>query len=146
MRTMLGMICVYVTISCFLAGCGKSDKPEMAEAGGLVTYNDEPLDSASVVFIPTSGPAAYGTTDAQGKFTWMTRGESGAMVGEGQVVITANVMLDEPKEEEDLTEADLRIMGQSRIPLKYAKAETSGLSATIGPNKEENQFTFSLTD
>jgi hypothetical protein len=146
MRQTFWMTGFFAGLAIAIAGCGKSDAPELAEARGTVTYKDQPLEGASVVFIPASGPAAYGTTDADGKFTWMTRGESGAMVGPGKVVITATEMLDEPKEEEDLTEADLKKMSQSRIPLRYSVAETSGLTATIEVDAEKNEFPFTLTD
>ena len=128
------------------AGCGRSDAPELAPAGGTVTYKGQPLGGANVVFIPDAGgPAAHGTTGPDGQFTWMTRGESGAMVGSGKVAITAFQELDEPKEEHELTAADLEKMSQSRIPQKYGRAETSGLTAVINAD-EENTFKFDLTD
>ena len=126
-------------------GCGGGDAPELAEAGGTVTYKGQPLEGANVVFMPASGPTAYGSTGPDGTFTWTTRGQPGAKVGPGRVAITAFEELDEPKEEEDLTAEDLQKMSQSRIPAKYGKPETSGLTATVTAD-EENKFEFDLTD
>lgn len=139
-----------LVLSCSLlgliAGCGKDDGPQLAEASGTVTYKGQPVDEANVVFIPDAGgPASYGMTDAEGKFSLTTGSESGAMVGTGKVAITAYVQLDEPKEEEDLTEEDLKKMSESRIPEKYGRVETSGLTATISADSE-NSIPFELTD
>ena len=135
-----------VVLAAGVAGCGRSDAPELAPAGGKVTYNGEPLEGANVVYTPDAGgPAAYGVTGADGEFTLTTRGEPGAMVGSGKVVISAYQQLDEPKEEHELTAADLEKMSQSRIPEKYGRPETSGLTATVEAD-QENRFTFELAD
>lgn len=126
-------------------GCGGSDGPQLAEATGTVTYKSEPLVGANVVFTPDSGPAAYGNTDAEGRFIWMTQGKPGAMVSAGKVAITAYEQLPEPKEEDQLTAADLKKMNESRIPVKYGRTETSGLAAEV-KSRGENHFTFELTD
>lgn len=146
MRRMTSVFGLFAVLATTATGCGRSDAPELAEAGGTVTYNGKPLEGANVVFIPDAGgPAAYGTTGPDGTFTWMTRGEPGAMVGPGKVAITAFEELAEPKEEEDLTAEDLKKMSQSRIPEKYGRVETSGLTATV-TGDGENKFTFELTD
>lgn len=143
MRPVVGLLAAIATMA---AGCGRGDAPELAPAGGTVTYNGEPLEGANVVFTPDAGgPAAYGMTGPNGEFTLSTRAEPGAMVGSGKVVITAFQELDEPKEEHELTAADLEKMSRSRIPEKYGRAETSGLRATVTADGE-NQFPFELTD
>jgi hypothetical protein len=128
-----------------MSGCGGPKGPQMAEATGTVTYKGQPLANANVVFTPDSGPAAYGNTDAEGHFVLMTQGKSGAMVSGGKVSITAYEQLAEPKEEDKLTAEDLKKMSQSRIPAKYGRTETSGLTAEVKP-RTENKLTFDLTD
>ena len=136
---------LFAGLAMLAAGCGGDDGPQLAEAGGIVTYNGEPLKGANVVFMPDAGgPAAYGTTGADGHFTWMTRGQTGAMVGTGKVAITAFEELAEPKEEHELTAEDLKKLNTSRIPENYGRVENSGLTATVTADGE-NSFTFGLT-
>ncbi len=133
-----------VCLVLLLVGCGSSDGPELADAGGVVTYNGKPIGGANVIFIPDNGPAAYGTTGDDGRFQWNTREDKGAAVGSGKVVITA-VPAYQFKSEEELTSAMVKKMGKSLIPTKYGREETSGLTATV-ESGEKNEFTFSLKD
>jgi hypothetical protein len=132
-----------LVLSVLAAGCGGDDRPKMAETVGVVTYKGNALAGANVVFMPTSGPAAYGTTDANGAFVLSTQGDPGAMVGTGTFVITAYEQLPEKKPEHLLTAADLKKMNTSLIPAKYGKPETSGLAETIKPDVK-NEFQFKL--
>lgn len=127
-----------------LPGCGGGDGPELADAGGTVKYKGKPVPGATVVFMPDSGPAAYGTTGTDGRFTWTTRELTGAMVGPGKVAITA-VPAYEFKSEQELTSAIVKKMGSSLIPVKYGRSETSGLSVSV-KSGEKNDFTFELKD
>ncbi len=125
------------------AGCGGETGPKLAETAGVVTYKGKPLADANVTFMPASGPAAYGSTDANGAYELSTTGDKGAMVGPARVVITAFEMLDEEKPEEKLTAADLKKMNTPRIPPKFGNPETSGLTADIKPDVR-NEFNFDL--
>ena len=145
MRRTVWIIGACAALALTAAGCGGDDGPQLAEAGGTVTYNGKPVQGANVVFVPESGPAAYGSTGPDGTFTWMTQGQRGAMVGPGKVAITAFEELDEPKSEEELTAADLEKMSRSRIPQRYGRPETSRLTATVTADGENN-FEFELTE
>jgi len=127
-----------------LSGCGRGDGPELAEVVGVVTYKGKPVAGATVVFIPTSGPTAHGTTDADGRFAWMTRDENGAVVGDGRVAITA-LPAYQFKSEEELTAAEFNKIGRSLIPVKYGRPETSGLTVSV-KSREKNEFKFNLTE
>ncbi len=142
----LSLLACVIALSGFIAlcGCGGGDGPELADAGGVVTYHGKPIEGANVVFIPDSGPAAYGTTNAEGRFVWTTREDRGAAVGPGKVAITA-VPAYQFKSEAELTSATIKKMGQSLIPTKYGRAETSGLTVTV-ESGEENDFTLALKD
>lgn len=72
----------------FCPGCG-ADGPQLVPAGGTVTYQSEPIEGATVLFMSEGGPPATGQTDAEGHFTFNTRGAPGAFVGPGRVSITA---------------------------------------------------------
>jgi hypothetical protein len=138
-----GLKSIALFIAVFAMGCGGSDGPQLAETVGTVTYKGNPLPNASVVLIPANGPAAYCSTDKEGKFTLSTTGKPGAMVGKMAVAITAYEGLAEPKPEDKLTAADLKKMNTSLIPTKYGNADTSGLVAEIKPNVK-NELKFDL--
>lgn len=124
------------------AGCG-SDGPPMAEAGGVVNYNGSPLEGATVVFQPASGPLAVGTTDGEGRFTLMTNGQPEAVVGSGKVAVTAVEQLIVVEGREP-TAHELANMSRSLIPEKYSNVATSGLTAEV-KSGEENDFKLDLT-
>ncbi len=125
-----------------MAGCGDGGPP-MAPVAGTVTYNDSPLEGASVIFMPDSGQPATGTTDAGGRFTLNTSGESGAVLGPGKVAITAVEQLIVVEGREP-TAHELANMSRSLIPEKYGHPVTSGLTAEVRDD-EENEFTFDLS-
>jgi hypothetical protein len=127
-----------------IVGCG-GDRPTLAKAGGKVTYNGSPLEGATVTFIPDSGPAAIGRTEADGTFTLRTRGQEGAPIGPGKVAITAVEQLIEFESEEDMSDEDLKNMSKWLIPEKYGHVFTSGLTATIEKG-QDNNFPIDLTD
>lgn len=128
-----------------LCGCGGAKGPELARAGGTVRYNGSPLAGANVIFIPESGPAAHGDTDADGKFVLKTRGQQGAMVGPGTIVITAVEQQGEFKGEEEMTTEEISNMYKSLIPDRFGRPDTSGLSAVVDP-KGPNEFKLELND
>ncbi|MCL6504442.1 MAG: carboxypeptidase-like regulatory domain-containing protein [Pirellulales bacterium] len=79
----------------YLSGCG-SDAPKITTVPvtGKVTYNGQPVEGATVAFIPNNpdGRPARGTTDAQGVYTLVTYlgpndQPSGAEPGEYKVTI-----------------------------------------------------------
>jgi hypothetical protein len=115
----------------------------MADASGTVTYNGDPLEGATVIFAPETGLPATGITDANGRFTWNTRGEPGAVVGPGKVAITAVEQLIVVEGREP-TAQELANMSRSLIPEKYGHPMTSELSAEVKAD-ETNEFTFELT-
>ncbi len=116
----------------------------MADAGGIVTYNGDPIEGATVVFQPAEGPLALGKTDAEGRFTLLTGGDSGAVVGPGKVAITAVEQLIVIPENREPTAEELANMSRSLIPEEYGHVMTSELTAEVQAG-EENEFTFDLT-
>ena len=135
MCLLLGLACLVVA----LAGCGGG--LERIPVSGTVTLDGKPVEGAAVVFAPAAGgPAASGTTDAQGKFQLTTVNEPGAVPGEHVVTITKQTM-------HGITEDGMPGPGGIRIewhvPQRYSNAKTSGLKAAVRSDKRE--FTFSLT-
>ncbi|HAC92801.1 MAG TPA: hypothetical protein DCF63_19535, partial [Planctomycetaceae bacterium] len=80
------ILTVFATL--LLVGCG--GRSDLGNVSGLVTLDGKPLPSATVVFQPdASGPASYGLTDAQGRYSVMYDvGQSGAVVGMHTVKIS----------------------------------------------------------
>ncbi|WP_437193444.1 carboxypeptidase-like regulatory domain-containing protein [Planctomicrobium sp. SH527] len=128
------------------SGCaGSGDFPEIADAGGVISYQGKPLASASVIFTPETGPIAVGMTDDDGKFHLLTQGKTGAKLGKHTVIVQAvgpksgtKVVTNDPS-----TGRDLPVQMVSRIPEKYGKTNQSGLTADVKANGE-NSFRFEL--
>ena len=138
-----------------LAGCGE-DGPDFAPVTGTVTYKGEPVADASVIFQPEAGPVAAGTTDAQGKFTLMSKDKEGAAVGPGLFTVvkvekTAEVMEVKPGEEteammQQVNEKDRPKSPKSLIPQKYNNPASSDLKFTVDPDGANNDFKLELKD
>lgn len=156
------------------AGCGGESGPtvNLAEATGLVTYQNAPVAGATVTFVPEKGPIATAVTDLEGKFTLMTAGRKGVAVGDCKVSITASAgggsaeagaptidmttppaSPEEAKARMEALNTMQRDMQQNKkatdqpkslIPEKYATAQTSGLKATVTTDASKNNFEFKL--
>jgi hypothetical protein len=115
-----------------LSSCGLTDtrKPTFAVTGKVVDHG-KPVPHATVVFHPAddAGPDAVkprGTTTADGTFTLTTYdGNDGAPAGEYRVTVE-QWLAGRPDEGPS-----------SRLPAKYAKPESSGLTATVGAGPTE---------
>jgi hypothetical protein len=132
------------------SGCGQ-DGPRLAEAGGVVTYQGKPVDAATVLFVPATGLPATAKTDAEGRFDFTTQGRAGATIGSGEISITAIRQRELTAQEEELVyvggpkaDAFLESIRSSAIPEKYGHPRTSGLTATVSEDPEQNHFTFDL--
>lgn len=125
-------------LGCFsLLGCGVSH-PDTVAVTGEVFHNGQRVDGANVVFT-SEGPLATGITDAQGKFTLRTFSDGdGAIAGTHRVTITKNVS-------DPSTPENPYPVPKNMLPVNYAQADTSGLTADVGTDKE-NVFRFDLID
>jgi len=101
-----------------------------------VTYHDQPVEGAQVMFMPTQGRPATGKTNADGHFTLSTFGTGdGAILGHHAVTIAKRVPLsDQPYAPE-----------RSEVPERYASTAKSGLTADV-KDGAANDFPFDLTD
>ncbi len=123
-------------------GCGKAGTAPTVKVTGTVTHNGQPVEGASVAFIPETGRPASGTTDASGRFTLSTfKSGDGAVPGPHKVAIT-EASSDQPEVEPDYSLPDAT---KSRFPARYADPKTSGFTATVEEGKE-NDFTFDMKD
>ena len=110
-----------------------------------VTYNGDPLEGATVAFLPDAGQPAIGRTGADGRFTFKTRGQPGAAIGAGKVTVTAVEQLMEFEGDGEPSPEELKNMSRSLVPEKYGHVRTSGLTAIVTADGE-NDFTFELKD
>ncbi|MCH8829998.1 MAG: hypothetical protein IID45_10525, partial [Planctomycetes bacterium] len=136
-----------------LAGCGKEDFSKV-KVSGKVTYKNQPVKNASVIFQPKGGKSATGTTNDEGVFVLTTTTDGdGAVAGEHTVTIVAinpdsgagtgidgNEEIMEPE-----AGSETNTKKSTKIPEKYGSTTTSGLKFTVKAG-EENTADFKLKD
>jgi hypothetical protein len=138
-------------------GCSRgTGRPPTYPLSGVVTLKGQPLEGATVVFVPPKGASyepATGITDADGKFKLGTFiAEDGAQEGEYQIKISKFDIKKPTKEEQDRyisIEEEQKIQfpdekptppAKNILPSKYASETTSGFTFTVtpkGPNTVE---------
>lgn len=147
-----------------VGGCGDDKVSGLAPVTGTVTYNGQPVEGATVSFIPRGGVMGAAQTDKDGKFTITTRGQAGAQIGAHNVSVSkksaatgaAAPAFDPSKPPPSPEEAE-KILAAARdpanakptgpqdlLPAKYANASTSGLEFTV--KSGANDFPINLTD
>lgn len=142
-------------------GCGGTDGPSLAKAGGSVTLDGAPVAGATVTMVFDNGNVSVGVTGADGKFSMTTGGREGALIGKAKVTVTkvtggADVQVSAgPTKPEDMAKMMAGQMGNvksqadvkkptNELPEKYAQTESSGLSADI-PAGGVQDLSFALT-
>jgi len=129
-----------VAICLVISGCGSG----LARVSGQVTMDGEPLRGGSgnvrvtVQFQPANGvgSTAIGLADENGNYALATGSQAGIPPGDYLITCTA-VELVQPKN------ASFAAGSRRITDPKYANANTSGLSFTVQPGK--NQFDIPLT-
>ena len=74
----------------YIAGCGRSDLPELAEVTGTITLDGRPLENVDVMFSPVAGgrPSAS-RTNSEGRYRlYYSSDISGAIIGNHQVSLS----------------------------------------------------------
>lgn len=159
---------VILLLAIFSVGCDSPQLPNLAKAEGVVTYNDKPVEGATVTMHSSTGMAT-GTTDAQGKFAMMFvqggKGYPGAPIGTLSVAVTKTESSETvdavPVPEKNASEEEIKAYSaelekesikhskaappKSLIPERYGNAKTSGLKVEL--SKEGNtDIKLVLTD
>ena len=117
-----------------MLGCGPK-YPETVPVSGTVTLDKKPVAGAAVVFTPTEGDRATGTTDPSGKFELSTyRLGDGAVPGKHRVTVTKTTV--EPGTEEKIVFV---------IPLDYGKPDTSNLTCDVQKEMDPVQLNLEPT-
>jgi len=124
----------------FVMGCGGTNRPETVPISGLVTFNGEPVNGATVTFYPENGRPASGRTDSEGVYQLTTfEPNDGALPGTHRVAIIKTTSSTPSNSPDELATIE-RI-----IPEKYASEASSGLAATVVVNQEA-PIDFNLAD
>ena len=137
----LSRVFVFVGLA-LLLGCNQSTGPETVEVSGTVTMQGDPVDGATIVFSRTNAGeasqlASQAETDADGNFSLGTylggdNFKSGIEPGDYQVSISKLEVVQ-----------DMRKRPKNLLPKKYSEPSTSGLTATVKVDGENN-FVFDL--
>ena len=154
--TRLALGWFFIVVGMSIVGCGKaSNLSGLAPAQGVVNYKGDPVEGASITFIPDGATSeqrpAAATTDAGGRFVMMTlQPKDGAFPGQYKVLITKAVP-DKVYTQEEIQEFFRQDKPTPlpnythQLPEKYAKAETTPLTITL-EQKGNTAITFDLVD
>ncbi len=134
-----------------VAGCG-SDALKLTPVNGVVKYEGDLLKGATVTFVPKVEAAGYriatGSTNEQGEYELMAGARRGAAGGAHYIFISApnpeSPLVQDPRISR-MPQTPEAMQGASLIPLSYANAQRSGLSAEVLLG-ETNVFNFELTE
>ncbi len=126
-----GIVCVGLVGFLALSGCGGAFD---ATASGVVTLDGNAVPRGNVAFYPTSGgPAAYALITENGRYVVQTGRENGLPSGDYQVSVTANEL---PARERG-DRGGPPPPGKAITPVWYASKETSGLTVTVKPGRND---------
>jgi hypothetical protein len=126
-----------------LLGCGSS--PELAPAGGKVSYKGKPLAFGTVVFQhELGGQPSQADIQPDGSFVMGTfEAGDGARIGPNRVAIYCYESQDPARAA--ARKAGEQTLGRLLIPQRYAMFNTSGITVEVKPEANE-PFVFELTD
>jgi len=140
-----------VSMLCLFAGCGKKGLSGLVPGEGVVFYNGEPLEDATITFHASStnpgARGATGRTDSAGRFRLMTLNPNDGIEPGDYIVTVTKLEPPPPISDEDAARA-LRGEGVAgRLPAmtlnylispKYHSRDTSGLTYTIDRKGDKN--------
>lgn len=138
-RISLGPLLVAVALS----GCGGSGEEGLARVKGTVTLDGQPLEGASVVFVPETPSAesqpGYGSTGRNGHYTVVfSNSRQGITPGKYKVSIQTFVA---PGEDENGTAIPAT---PEKVPDVYNRSTT--LTAEVPPDGGTFDFTLKTTE
>jgi len=137
-----------VLAAIMVGGCSPgTQRPPTYRVTGTVTMKGQPLEGATVAFVPAEGAsheAATGITDAAGKFKLSTfLAGDGAQEGEYRIKVSKSDVKKPTKEEQDKyisMEEEQKIQfgdekptppAKNKLPKKYASEATSGFTYAV---------------
>lgn len=117
-----------------VAGCGKTDQPEIGEVQGTVTLDGKPLDGAIVYFSPEGGGrVSQAMTNAEGKYELVYIGKTmGAKVGRHKVRITTAYEVTDDKTGQSVNKPEV-------VPARY-RSESTELAVEVKAGDNTHDF------
>jgi hypothetical protein len=144
-----------IVVGCLsLSGCGGTKgAPSLYRATGTVTYKDQAVPNAKVMFLGDGKSApAVGVTDSNGRFVLRSLTGTGAPAGRHVVAIVMDIQDEKPASAMTMEEAAKAAQNPTKeskpasvIPSKYANAATSGLEFQVNTSGT-NDFKIELND
>jgi hypothetical protein len=123
------------------AGCNQAGRLEgLVPALGIVTFNGQPVNNATIIFSPKTGEdtarAASAITDAKGNFTMMTLNPGdGVFPGDYLVTVEKTETTGEYRQESIPNSDKSKLIDTRQIkdllPVKYNNINTTDLSVSI---------------
>ncbi|MDY3555717.1 carboxypeptidase-like regulatory domain-containing protein [Gemmata sp. JC717] len=143
---LLALLCA----TAYLVGCSGSKEVPRGPVKGRVTLSGKPLAGATIVFENKALGVAQSTTlDDDGKYEFMTYAAAGLPAGSYKVTISSGRFM-QPGEEIPKFGPGTKVgatpppkKAPTSIPDKYAKIESSGLSADVKAG-DNQPFDFDL--
>lgn len=147
-----------VSVLVMLTGCQRgTGRPKTYSVTGTVTLNGQPVEGATVMFVPKNpgegAQPATAETDAQGRYQLGTFAKGdGALPGEYLVRVvkfpkaqtsTGGATSEDEYRPPEETAAPPPPAPKNELPAKYADEKTSGLSFKVEP--KSNTFNIELT-
>jgi hypothetical protein len=140
---MFRLVSFVILINLIISGCSSDDR-DLAPVSGTVLFNGKPLPNAGIIFTPDEDNTrvGIGSTDKDGKYRLTSfQINDGAKIGKHSVTIRAYEIPDgPPKAADDIT----NVRGKMLTPFKYAKPETSGLTAEVA--RKNNVIDFQISE
>ncbi|WP_417381247.1 carboxypeptidase-like regulatory domain-containing protein [Gimesia sp.] len=140
----------------FLLGCGSTEdkRPQRTAVSGIVTFDGEPIEGASITFRPVeeSGQTANGRSNEEGQFQMGTfEGTDGVVAGDYIVMISKIKSTSSPEvlpEDDPNYDPDPQPEPppENLLPEKYSNAETSGLTVTVLKGEAITDLKFELSE
>ena len=134
-------------VACFgllgLSGCLNGGNSDLGTVTGVVTVDGEPINYATVTFMPTQGRASVGLTDADGAYNLVyVIGQDGALIGQHSVTVTTRVVKEGSydDEAEDPKESVRKTGRKELLAKKYCDRNATELTATVKAGKNEIDF------
>ena len=142
--------CLLILGTVAFAGCSSKSadkwqqkRPVVYKATGVVQYNGEPVDGATVLYY-NGDQTAHAITDAQGKYSMTSfNDKDGAAAGTHKVSIRKTTA--EKGEDRSADRVPPKTPPTDLLPVKYRKPDTSGLTAEVTAGGK-NFESFELED
>lgn len=142
------MMLTTAAVGFLLAGCGGPKEAPRGPVKGRVTLGNQPVAGATITFeSKAAGVAQTATTDDSGNYEFESYNAAGLPAGSYKVTVSSGRFM-QPGEEVPRIDPTKKPMAPAKpksttIPDKYAKPETSGLSAEVKAGAND-PFNFEL--